>query len=207
MPATEAALLAPPTIVYPEPNTRLATEHTLSYVRPLLRPGDTVLDVGCGSGYVLAELAAERAVTGIDIVDTRAPQLPPFPFQKYDGLQLPFADDSFDVVLLIFVLHHVPNPLKHRLVDEARRVARRHIVVMEDTPRTPIDWLAAWLHGRRHRREIGSDADFGFFTKARWEQFFAERKLRVTRASRVPRLSRIWWRPWARSAFWLEKRA
>lgn len=197
----------PATIVYPEPNTRLATEHTLSFVRPLLQPGDKVLDVGCGAGYVLAELAAAHEVTGIDIVDSRDPALPQFPFARYDGLTLPFPDQSFDVVLLVFVLHHVPNPLKPKLFAEVRRVARRHIVVLEDTPRTPIDWLAAWLHGRKHRREIGSDADFGFFTQRRWEAFFAAEQTKVTRSHRVPRLSRIWWRPWARCAFWLEKQA
>jgi SAM-dependent methyltransferase len=185
----------------------MVTEHTLSFVRPLLKPASSVLDVGCGSGYVLAELASEREVVGIDIVDTRNPDLPPFRFEQYDGVRLPFPSRSFDVVLLIFVLHHVPNSLKPQLLDEARRVARHHIVVLEDTPRTPLDWLAAWLHGRKHRREIGSTADFGFYTQRRWESFFAERGLKVTRSSRVPRLGRIWWRPWARCAFWLEKTA
>lgn len=203
--AARALPSSPGAIAYPEPNTRLATEHTLSFVRPLLQPGFSVLDVGCGSGYVLAELAAEHAVTGIDIVDSRPADLPPFDFARYDGVHLPFPDRSFDVVLLVFVLHHVPNALKPQLFDEVRRVARRHIVVIEDTPRTPIDWLAAWLHGRKHRREIGSDADFGFYTQRRWEQFFAERGVLVTRSYRVPRLARIWWRPWARCAFWLEK--
>jgi ubiquinone/menaquinone biosynthesis C-methylase UbiE len=203
-PKSNVAVAVPPApIAYPEPNTKMVTEHTLSLVRPVLQPGWSVLDIGCGSGYVLGELSSERPVTGIDIVDTRATPLENF--KLYDGLTLDFPDNSFDVALLVFVMHHVPNDKKKALMDEVKRVVRHRIVVVEDTPRNPIDWLAGWLHGRKHRREIGSDADFGFYNQRGWEKFFGECGLRITKSEALPRLCRIWYRPWARSCFWLEK--
>jgi SAM-dependent methyltransferase len=189
---------------YPPGNLPHVTAHTLSYLRPALEPSWSVLDVGCGEGWVCAELAHEgREVTGIDIVDVRKTALPSF--QLWNGEQLPFPDESYDVVALVFVLHHVPNELKPGLLREARRVARQRVFILEDTPRTPLDRLAGWMHGRRHRRQIGSTADFGFYTQREWEALCPEHGLAVGQSTRVPRFERLWWRPWARSAFVLDK--
>jgi ubiquinone/menaquinone biosynthesis C-methylase UbiE len=190
-------------ITYPPGNVRKETFHTLSFVGPALEPGWSVLDIGCGAGYVLGELAPERDVMGIDIVDLRAIELPRFAL--YDGLTVPCEDDSFDVVLLTFVLHHVPNDRKAQLVAEARRVARRRVVVLEDTPKNPIDQLACWAHGHMHRRRIGTQADFGFYSQKKWENFFVERGLRVATSTALPRFGRDLIRPWARTGFVLEK--
>ena len=181
--------------------------HTLSFVRPVLRAGDRVLDIGCGEGWVLAELAGEHEVMGVDIVDLRRKFIPPFGFELYDGLQVPCADGSFDVVLLTFVLHHVPNDRKAQLVREARRVTRRNVVVLEDTPRNAIDRLACNMHGRAHRKRIGTTADFGFYDQTGWEIFFDQQGLRVTTSQALPRFGRDLIRPWARSWFVLEKTA
>jgi len=189
---------------YPPGNLPHVTSHTLSYLRPALEPGWSVLDVGCGEGWVCAELALEgRDVTGVDIIDVRRADVASF--RLWNGEHLPFPDESFDVVALVFVLHHVPNALKPGLLREARRVARQRVFILEDTPRTPLDWLAGWMHGHRHRRQIGSTADFGFYTQRAWERLCPEHGLAVGRSTRVPRFERLWWRPWARSAFVLDK--
>jgi SAM-dependent methyltransferase len=189
---------------YPPGNLPHVTAHTLSYLRAALEPSWSVLDVGCGEGWVCAELALEgREVVGVDIVDVRKTELAAF--QLWNGVLLPFPDESFDVVALVFVLHHVPNQLKPGLLREARRVARQRVFILEDTPRTPLDWLAGWMHGHRHRRQIGSTADFGFYTQREWERLCPEHGLAIGRSTRVPRFERLWWRPWARSAFVLDK--
>ncbi|HEX6839869.1 MAG TPA: class I SAM-dependent methyltransferase, partial [Polyangia bacterium] len=138
------------------------------------------------------------------IVDIR--EAPLENFALYEGTKLPCADRSYDVVLLNFVLHHLPNEDKLKLLAEARRIARRRLFVFEDTPRTPIDWLAAWLHGRKYRRQIGSSADFGFYNKRRWEEIFHAEGLAVTKSASLSRFERLWWRPWVRSYFVLEDR-
>jgi len=162
-----------------------------------------VLDIGCGEGFVIAELAAEHEVMGVDVVDMRATEVPRF--SLYDGLRVPCADGSFDVVLLCFVLHHVPNDLKATLVGEARRVTRRAVVVVEDTPRTALDRFVCDVHGQAFRRKVGTTAGFGFYDQARWERFFVEIGLRVEASTALSRFGRDWKRPWARTCFVLEK--
>jgi SAM-dependent methyltransferase len=190
-------------IEYPPGNLKRETFHTLSFVRPVLQSGWSVVDIGCGGGHVLAELASDHEVMGVDIVDLRAVELPHF--QLYDGLSVPCKDSSFDVALLTFVLHHVPNDHKAKLVQEAKRVARHCVVVLEDTPRMALDSFACWMHGHFHRRRIGSNAGFGFYGQKKWEDFFAAEGLRVARSQALPRFGRDWIRPWARSWFVLEK--
>ena len=48
----------------------------------------------------------------------------------YDGKRLPFEDDSFDAVLLMFVLHHAEDA--GAVLREARRVSRDRVIVLED---------------------------------------------------------------------------
>jgi ubiquinone/menaquinone biosynthesis C-methylase UbiE len=47
----------------------------------------------------------------------------------YDGKVIPFADDSFDVGLLITVLHHCQDP--NAVLAEAKRVAKKVVVIEE----------------------------------------------------------------------------
>ncbi|HTR55726.1 MAG TPA: class I SAM-dependent methyltransferase [Kofleriaceae bacterium] len=177
--------------------------HTLGLVAPHVRAGDSVLDVGCGCGYVTAAIAATHPDTwGIDIVDARRAELANFAL--YDGHTLAFPDRRFDVVVLAFVLHHVPNEIKPQLVAEARRVCRRTIVVIEDTPRNAIDRYFNRRHGEKFRRSIGSTADYGFYSQPEWERFFATQGLAVTASEPLSRFCRDWKQPYARSCFVLE---
>ena len=181
------------------------TAHTVSLIAPHLEPGDSILDVGCGSGYVTAALAElGHEVWGVDIVDTRKTEHPLF--KLYDGLTIDFPDRRFDVVVLAFVLHHVPNELKPRLVDEARRLCRRTLVVLEDTPRNRIDRFFSNRHGEKFRRSIGSTADFGFYSQPEWEEFFGREAFHVAHSQRLSRFCRDWKQPYARSCFVLHPR-
>jgi ubiquinone/menaquinone biosynthesis C-methylase UbiE len=148
------------------------TLHTVSLLTPHLAPDATVLDVGCGEGYVLDELRARgfANVEGVDIVDIRRNK--GYPFRLYDGASLPFPDRSFDLVVLSFVLHHVPNERKLALLEEALRVSRAKVVVVEDTPSTAFDRLMNRRHGESYRRKIHSTAAFGFLTAGEWRWLF-----------------------------------
>jgi ubiquinone/menaquinone biosynthesis C-methylase UbiE len=176
------------------------TEHTLSLVAPELGLRSSVLDVGCGAGYVAWQLVERFGcdVQAVDVGDFR--RVPLAGFSLFDGLRLPFPDGRFEVVLLSFVLHHMPDVYKPFLLAEARRVSRGKVLVLEDTPRNPIDRLFSWWHGRRFRRRVGSREAFGFLDGAEWTRLFGRMGFQ---AQHVPlsRWCRSLLQPFARSFF------
>jgi 2-polyprenyl-3-methyl-5-hydroxy-6-metoxy-1,4-benzoquinol methylase/uncharacterized protein YbaR (Trm112 family) len=90
----------------------------VDYLRPLAPEslaGRLVLDVGTGSGRHSAQAAAYGArVVAVDLgesIDVARRNLPPDALTvQADAERLPFAPGSFDVVMSIGVLHHVPDP-------------------------------------------------------------------------------------------------
>lgn len=85
---------------------------------------EAVLDAGCGNGGV-ARLIRERArsVVAIDVEPHEAwADEPGLSFAVADAEQLPFADDSFDVVHSKDSLHHMRAP--ERALAEYRRVLK-----------------------------------------------------------------------------------
>lgn len=97
--------------------------------RPAYAPGSHVLEVGCGTGIITERIAALPGVSKADGVDPspffverarrRAPHLH---FEVADGRSLPFADASYDGVVLATALCHIPGP--EVALAEAFRVLR-----------------------------------------------------------------------------------
>ena len=85
----------------------------LDELTPLLRSGDTVLDLGCGCGVPIAqELAARFAVTGVDISPVqieRARQLvPQATFLCADMTAVQYPAQSFAAIVSFYALIHLP---------------------------------------------------------------------------------------------------
>ena len=101
---------------------------------PLLRPGMTVLDCGCGPGSLTLEIAARVApgqVVGIDIdagqcaraQETAAGRgITNVRFEPADVYALPYPDGTFDAVFSHALTSHLAEPM--RAFAESRRVLR-----------------------------------------------------------------------------------
>jgi len=113
-----------------------------------------VLDVGCGNGIIAHHLTGllGKPVVGLDVgdgTDARINYLP------YDGRHFPVRDQSFDAVLLCYVLHHAQDA---RLVlNEVSRVLREGglAIIYEDMPTLWWDRLVCWTHDRQWRGRTG----------------------------------------------------
>lgn len=194
------------TLAYHSRGVPRDARHTVSLVSPHAPSGSTVLDVGCGEGYVAAELARGGAsVSMVDIVDIR--RVAGGTFRRFDGTHLPFDDGTFDLVMLNFVLHHVPDDGKIALLREAARVSRDKIFIMEDTPRNALDRWMNDQHGRRFRERIASNAPFGFLTRREWEWLFRGLGFPSCESRSLGRFCRAPWQPFARSTFVLRAAA
>jgi SAM-dependent methyltransferase len=87
------------------------------------RPGDRVLDVGCGNGSYLRALDARGVdAVGTDISVGMLAAAAHDQLVQSDAQFLPFRTASFAVVLAPHMLYHVPDPA--RAIHELRRVLR-----------------------------------------------------------------------------------
>jgi SAM-dependent methyltransferase len=132
-----------------------------------LAAGRDVLEVGCGTGLVLARVArSARRAEGVDLspgmlAHARARGLS---VREGDATALPFADAEFDVAYAFKVLAHVPDV--ERATAEMFRVVRPggHVLV-EIYNRRSLRFVSRWLGGARR---IGIAHDEGD-VPTRWE--------------------------------------
>jgi ubiquinone/menaquinone biosynthesis C-methylase UbiE len=146
-----------------------------------LQPGESVLDVGCGTG-TLTRLAKVRVgetgrVYGVDA----APQMIAVARHKAArrdlaidfqvGLieQLAFPDDSFDVVLSSLMMHHLPEELKRQGLAEIARVLKPggRLLVLDIQPRQS---QRTQSRIKRHVQQRSSHAFFALLLHAGLER-------------------------------------
>lgn len=114
------------------------------------RPG-SVLEVGCGQGWLLRDLAdalPDARIAGIDVREDavfRARELvPSSDLLVAAGERLPFRDGEFDLVVCSEVLEHVSDP--REVLAEIHRVGRGMSVL--SVPDEPWFWLANLARGK-----------------------------------------------------------
>lgn len=86
-----------------------------------VKSGMRILDLGTGSGYLafpFAKKYKQAEVVGLDIVEKTLDEnrkraesegISNIHFVSYEGMEFPFEDNSFDVVITRYALHHFPE--------------------------------------------------------------------------------------------------
>lgn len=92
-------------------------------------PGSTILDVGCGNGKYLSLRSNDCTIFGCDtsaaLVEIAQLNHPKATICLASGLSLPYEDASFDAVVSVAVIHHLPLfEERSKFVDELLRVLK-----------------------------------------------------------------------------------
>lgn len=146
----------------------------------MIPEGARVLDIGTGNGALAnALLEAGINITTVDVVDNcRFEQVKP---QIITGGALPFADQSFDVVLIITVLHHTKD--QSEILTEAKRVGKE-LIVMEDVYNTRFQRFMTYLFDSLINLEFWGHPHSNRSDRE-WRQLFESKELDLSRAQHL----------------------
>lgn len=141
----------------------------------------SLLDVGCAKGFMLhdcKELMPELTIAGVDVseyaIEHAMETVKPF-VQVGNAKQLPFEDNSFDLVTAINSVHNLPLEECKQALREIQRVSRKHAFVQVDAYRTLEEkerlerWVLTcktYMHVEEWKRlfaEIGYTGDYYWF--------------------------------------------
>jgi len=146
---------------------RICAQDKVNNLQALLKDSDieTILEVGCGTGAVLAEVA-RRGIgsqhVGVDMADPSEhadPDSHELTLIQYNGKSLPFDDESFDLVYASHVVEHVPDP--RGFISELSRVAKKAIYI-----EVPLE-----LHIRSTQKALQRTVDIGHINPYSLESF------------------------------------
>jgi glycosyltransferase involved in cell wall biosynthesis len=114
-------------VLAPEENYDLKLGYASSHTAAIdaAQPGNRVLDIGCGQGYVARELAAKGChVTGMDQYSPEpSPQTAGIDFIRWnlDRTEFPVNVSAFDQIMMLDIIEHLKQPEK--FMDELRFAA------------------------------------------------------------------------------------
>ncbi len=93
---------------------------------------ETVLEVGCGKGVNFRYMRDRVEVSGIDVNEQALARIPKdIPTLQASAADLPFEDESFDLVFTSGVLIHAPDVELPFQMSEIVRVSNRYVLAME----------------------------------------------------------------------------
>ena len=100
------------------------------YILEIVRPHHTVLDVGCGDKRFSKDLKCSKVVT-LDAWEKVNPDVL-IDLEKKD---IPFPENSFDVVLMIDFVEHLDKERGKTIVQQAQNIAKECVIAF-----TPLFW-------------------------------------------------------------------
>jgi ubiquinone/menaquinone biosynthesis C-methylase UbiE len=139
--------------------------------RARLKAGESVLDIGCGTGTLgivaKQKVGASGVVHGIDALPEMVARAQhkakrarvDVAFDVALAQSLPFADGRFDVVLSTVMLHHLPRAGREQAVRDARRVLKPggRLFLVDFVKRSGKGLLAHFhRHGRSDPRDLAT---------------------------------------------------
>jgi ubiquinone/menaquinone biosynthesis C-methylase UbiE len=151
-------------------------------LRPVIKPGDRVLDVGCGIGALGRAIMDADSYSGTITVSglertRRGNEL--IAVDEYDGRTIPHPDKSFDVVILADVLHHETDP--DRLLAECVRISRRLVIIKDHKPDGLFGHSRICLLDWAANDPYSVPCLYRYQSLSQWRNMFSRHRLKIER--------------------------
>ena len=145
------------------------------YLSDLLPQNSKILDFGCDDGVTslnLLKLRPDLEIIGLDVQKNRNCKIERI---IYDGLTIPFSDNTFDAVISIEVLHHCKD--QNKIIDEIYRVSKSLIIIKDQIYNSKnsqkllklVDWLTNIFS------QYNIKCPYNFLNLKEWENIFSNK--------------------------------
>lgn len=129
-----------------------------------IEPTDTVLDLGCGNLITTGRLGAihlavDAFLPYLDAIKASGPTM----LSVLPGAVHRFPDKSYDVVLLLDVIEHLPEECHEEVILGAERIARKRVMVYSPEGMMPQEAWDAWDLGYNEYQRHVSATSAGAF--------------------------------------------
>lgn len=136
-----------------------------------------ILDLGVGSGYLsfpIAKKYPDISIVGLDIVEkalkvnrakAKEENIRNISFITYNGIDFPFVDNEFDMVISRYALHHFPDIQKS--ISEVSRVIKSGGFLFISDPAPNINDTSRFVD---EYMQLKKDGHIKFYTKDEWKQ-------------------------------------
>lgn len=140
---------------------------------------EQALDLGAGDGLVGSAIHSffpVKKITGLDI-DLRAHPQSTIQIAQYDGQSIHYPDQTFDVTLLINVIHHVPEEKRVEFIKEVKRVTRKTILIKDHMATHAYSRLILRLMDVIGNAPFGGMVEASYLSSHDWETLLAQNDL------------------------------
>lgn len=142
--------------------------------------GASVLDIGCGDGSIAKLVTSYKPSVTVQGVEFAPRGDCRIECKAFDGSNIPYPAQSFDVCMFVDVLHHVSDPQGiEKLLWEACRVSRRYVLIKDHLCENRFDFVTLqfmdWVGNRPH----GVVLPYNYQSRRDWEKYFSKTKVRV----------------------------
>jgi SAM-dependent methyltransferase len=148
----------------------------------MLPAASTLLDIGCGDGTIAK--IVEQSAPGLTVSGAEfAPRADcAIPCLGFDGIDLPYPDQSFDGCMFVDVLHHSRDALT--ILRDAARVSRSFILIKDHVAESKFDHMTLhfmdWIGNRPH----GVELPYNYFSSQQWQELYRSAGLVEVRVER-----------------------
>ncbi len=136
-----------------------------------------VLDIGCGDGFIGKAIKRGRKGLNVYGVEVLKRDKCMIPYELFNGIKLPFKNNSVDCCLLIDVLHHTKD--LNKLVKEASRVSKKYIVIKDHFCENKLAFtvlkIMDWIGNNGYHVNL----TYNYKSRTQWNKIFKINKLKI----------------------------
>lgn len=154
-------------------NDKAGTMDFIKSITDNILDTDKVLDIGCGDKAITRNLKKENVVS-LDAWDKVNPDI----CIDISKENLPFEENSFDVILMIDFIEHIEKKRGIELLEECKKITRKKIIVY-----TPLFWTDnalnvnnpdLWCYGNEfdYHKSLWEDKDFDGWQRIPYNDYY-----------------------------------